>query len=114
MKNINITSLLLSPVLLLMAGCFAPQGLIYTKIRQPLEIPPESESTPVATKECFTSLTQLKEPISGLSLSVMWSNRVVKEAAERASISELYYCDLETLSIFLGCYKRQRIYFYGN
>jgi hypothetical protein len=114
MKIITITTLLMFPALLLMSGCFAPKGIIYTNIRQPLTLPPESEGSPVATKRCFVSFTQLKEPISRMNLSVMWSNKVVREAAEKADISELYYSDLETLSIFMGCYKRQRIYIYGN
>lgn len=114
MKISKHTALILIPALLLTGGCIAPKGIIYTKVRQPIALPPDSESTPIATKECFVSLTQLKEPISRINLSVMWSNKVVQDVAEEAGITELYYCDLETLSILLGCYKRQRIYFYGN
>ena len=114
MKNKYSTAILFTPLLLLMTGCFAPKGIIYTKVRQPLALPPERESTSIATKECFVSLTQLQEPITRVNLSVMWSQKVVRDAAEKAGISELYYCDLETLSILKDCYKRQRIYFYGN
>ncbi|MDA3926638.1 MAG: hypothetical protein PF904_18280 [Kiritimatiellae bacterium] len=56
----------------------------------------------------------MKEPVTRLNLSVMWSNKAVKEVAQKAGITEIYYADLETLSIFLGTYQRRRVIFYGN
>ncbi len=100
--------------MLLLGGCFAPRGLLYTRIREPLMLPPERQGAPVADKQCHVSLTQLKEPVTRINLSVMWSQRVVQEELERAGMSEVYYCDLETLSVLLNSYVRRRIVFYGN
>jgi len=99
---------------LLLSGCLAPQGLLYTRITQPLALPSNRKECPQAVKRCHVSLTQLKEPVTRINLSVMWSNNAVKEAAHAAGITEIYYMDLETLAIFMSTYKRQRVIFYGN
>lgn len=115
MRNFYTYSpLFLLSSLLLSGGCFTPKGLLYTRIREPLSLPSERIECRKADKNCYVSLTQLKEPVTHLNLSVMWSNKVVQDAAESAGISEIYYADIETISIFLDSYKRRRIYFYGN
>jgi hypothetical protein len=104
----------LLPIILLCAGCFAPKGRIFTKIREPLALPAERTGSPVATKKFSVGLTRLKEPITRINLSVMWSKNVVREEAEKAGVSEICYSDLETLSVFFDSYLRKRIIFYGN
>ncbi|MDD2597815.1 MAG: TRL domain-containing protein [Kiritimatiellae bacterium] len=99
---------------LLQAGCLAPQGIIYTRVTQPHSLPSYHHACPLATKRCYVSLTQLKEPVTRMNLSVMWSNSEVRKAARAAGIQEIYYTDIETLSILMGTYKRNRIIFYGN
>jgi len=99
---------------MLVSGCFSPTGLLYTRVTQPLSLPSHRKDCPAALKRCHVSLTQLKEPVSRLSLSVMWSNNAVKEAAQEAGITEIYYADLETLSFVLGTYQRRRVFFYGD
>lgn len=95
-------------------GCLAPKGLLYTRIREPLSLPVERKGSPVATKECYVSLTRLKEPVTRINLSVMWSQQIIQEEMRKAGMSEIYYSDLDTLSIFLDSYVRRRVVFYGN
>ncbi len=99
---------------LLQSGCLAPQGILFTRVTEPLALPSNRKECPLADKKCYVSLTQLKEPVTRINLSVMWSNNVVREAAHAAGMNEIYYTDLETLSIFMGTYKRQRVIFHGK
>lgn len=94
-------------------GCLAPSGYIVTHTTVPYELPAASVSRR-ASKSCFVDITQLKEPFSGASLSVIWTSRAVLDAAARANMTELRYADLQTLSIMNGTYKRQRLVIYGE
>jgi len=99
---------------MLLCGCFAPKGIIYTRIKQPLALPSNRNKRRITDKSCYVSLTRLKEPVTRLNLSVMWSNDAIREAAEKAGITEIYYADIETLSFILDSYLRRRVIFYGN
>lgn len=116
MKVKNTSLIILAAVMtgLLQSGCFGPQGLLFTRVKKPHALPANRRECPVATKQCYVSLTRLKEPVTRMNLSVMWSDKAVKEAADAAGITEIYYTDLETLSILLGTYKRNRVIFYGK
>ena|GEM_PF-1632544 len=115
MRRSTIEAALFSLLLLhLTSGCFAPKGIIYTRIREPLALPAERIGAPVADKECYVSLTRLKEPVTRINLSVMWSNNIVKEEVAKAGMTEIYYSDIETLSVLSDSYVRKRIIFYGR
>jgi hypothetical protein len=99
---------------MLLCGCFAPKGIIYTRIKQPLALPSNRNKRRITDKSCYVSLTRLKEPVTRFNLSVMWSNDAIREAAEKAGITEIYYADIETLSFILDSYLRRRVIFYGR
>jgi hypothetical protein len=94
-------------------GCVAPKGCLVTYTTAPYTLPYEAVAH-VGSKSCEVDITQIKEPITQARLSVMWSNRAVADAMERAGMAEIRYADLQTLSIFNSAYERRRLIFYGE
>jgi len=94
-------------------GCFAPRGYLFTYRIEPYALP-NGVPAQRGDKRCAVNITQLKEPFSHARLSVVWTDRAVVEAAERAGIQELRYADLQTLSVFNETYLRRRLLFYGD
>ena len=94
-------------------GCFAPRGYLFTHTTVPYALPYE-KAVRAGTKSCRLDITQIKEPFSQASLSVMWTNRAVADAMKRADMTELRYADLQTLSILNSVYERRRLIFYGE
>jgi len=92
-------------------GCFAPRGYLFTYRIEPYALPNGARR---ADKRCTVNLTQIKEPFSHARLSVIWTDRAVIDAAEKAGIRELRYADLQTLSIFNDTYLRRRLLLYGE
>jgi len=57
---------------------------------------------------------EIKDPLSGYSLTAEWStNRILKQA-RRAGIQKIYYIDVQTLSLFNGVYRRESLSVYGD
>jgi len=110
---IRLTTGLLSLTLLGTSGCLSPRGYLFTYTTLPYELPFDSVAHK-ASKKCVVDITQIKEPFSRASFSVVWTSRAVVEAAARAGMTELRYADIETLSVFNGTYQRQRLVFYGE
>jgi hypothetical protein len=105
--------LLLCVLLLGTSGCVAPIGALYTQTTVPYKMPYETVGR-VASKSCSVDITQLREPFSGLDISVIWTDRVVAEAMRNAGMTEFRYVDLQTVSILNGVYERRRLLFYGE
>ena len=99
--------------LLACSGCFAPRGLLVTSNTVPYTLPVEGAARR-GTRQCTVDITQIKEPLSRANLSVLWTNRGVRDAAKRAGMTELHYADIETLSFLNGVYARRRLIFHGN
>ena len=100
-------------LLLTACGCFAPRGLVLTHTTVPYALPEEAAGR-TGTKSCSVKITQLKEPLSQFNLSVMWGNRAVADAMQKAGMSEIRYADLQTLSILNSVYERRLLVFYGE
>lgn len=100
-------------VLLLGSGCSTPRGFLFTRATVPYALPYETAGR-VASKSCRVDVTQIKEPFSRVSLSVMWTSRAVADAMEKAGMTELRYADLQTVSILNSVYERRRLIFYGE
>jgi len=104
---------LLAAALAACSGCLAPRGILYTYATTPYTLPDEGAARR-GGKRCTVDITQLKEPVSRANLSVLWTNRGVREAAARAGRTELRYADIQTLSLLNGVYARRRLIFYGE
>jgi hypothetical protein len=49
-----------------------------------------------------------------LKVTVVWTNRAVQEAMEKAKMTEVRYADLITFSVLNKTYERKRLVFYGE
>jgi hypothetical protein len=106
-------SLLVVSISLLIMGCssVAP-GRLYTHITLPAST--DFKKTPVGTKRCVLNEHSLKEPFSGVGVSVMWSSDRIKSAAQAAGITRIAYTEKQIFSLFLGIYTRTRLIVYGD
>jgi len=103
---------MLIPVMGLMtAGC-AGQGFLYTRVITPYSH--DFHNTPTGLKTCRVNEHVLKEPVSGAGISVSFTSRVAEEAARAAGITNLYYADIETISILKGVYARKTLILCGD
>ena len=96
---------------LALAGC-APFGLIYTDTVVPFS--KKFDETPLGTKRCVIDSHQIKEPVTRYNIYAEWSLSHILTEAKKAGISDIYYMDKRTLSIFLGVYKRESLLIYGD
>ena len=103
--------ILVTMLSLAMAGC-AGQGILYTKVIEPYSR--DFKNTPTGGKTCRVKEHVLKEPISGAGVSVTLTSRIVKEASCMAGMTNLYYADIETLSVLNGIYQRKTLILCGD
>ena len=109
----KLTISLCFALLLLATGCYSPSGYIYTRMVEPYDFPDEQRNH-VGKKSCTVDITQIKEPISRLRITVIWTNRAVQEAMKKANMTEDRYADLITLTVLNKTYERRRLVFYGE
>jgi hypothetical protein len=101
-------------VILAATGCsgFAPPGLIYTNVISPYSV--DYHDTKIGTKQCVIDAHSVSEPLTGYGVSVEWSSDFIENAASQAGITEITCMDMQTFSVVLGIYKRERLIVYGN
>ena len=93
------------------AGC-AGQGLLYTRVVTPYSI--DYYDAPTGSKTCRVNEHSIKEPFTTIDVSVIFTTHVVEEAAHKAGITNLYYADIDTLSILGGIYERRTLIICGD
>jgi len=103
-------SALILVVVITCQGC--RHGFIYTNVTIPVAT--NMDKTPRGTKLAVISSKRIKEPYSSLGLSVEWDSRAIGDAARRAGLSKIYYTDLQTISVFGGVWKKQKILVMGK
>ena len=97
------------PVLL--TGC-APVGLLYSNTVVPYS--EEFNATSVGSKSCTIKANQIKEPVTGYSLSAEWTTSYILQEAKKAGISDIDYIDKRTLSILNGLYRHETLIVHGD
>jgi hypothetical protein len=103
--------LLVAALPLVMVGC-AGQGLLYTRVVSPYSN--DFRGTPIGSKTCRVNEHTIREPITGSNVSVDFTSSVVQKSACEAGITNLYYADIETLSILKGIYERKTLIICGD
>lgn len=93
--------------LVALAGCRAPTGAIFTHTITPLTT--DLRATPVVQTSGRGDVRQ----IDYSSVRVAWSSNGLGEIARTAGFSEIYYADLETLSV-LGIWTQRWARVYGR
>lgn len=97
--------------LCLSSGCLR-QGWLYSRTTEPYT---ESfRHTPVGHKQAVVDDFKVREPVSGYGVSAEWGVRAVRDVACAAGMTNIYYADLETLSIFSDLFRRRRLIVYGD
>jgi hypothetical protein len=91
----------------LATACRTPSGAIYTHTITPLTT--NLRETPVVESSSRGDVRQ----IDYSSVRVRWSSNGLGEIAQKAGFSEIYYADLETLSV-LGIWTQRWAHVYGR
>lgn len=93
------------PACVALCGC-APLGLVYTHTFEPLST--DFHDAPVTTEQAPGDVKQLH-----IYVRVLWSGNAIGEIAKEHGIDEIYYADLETLSV-LGIWTQEWAHVYGS
>lgn len=106
------TRILLLAGLLPLCGCLT--GLVYTHTITPLTT--NFHETPVFTHKLETGESDVKDlripwPVS---LEFKWHSNAIGDIAEREGLEEVYYADIEHLSIFLSIWRQDTVHVYGR
>ena len=97
---------LLLLVILVLPSCL--NGLVYTNIVEPLDL--NHSATDVGTmQEREGSIKHFKYSMLDLS----WDSNGIADVAQRNGLNEVYYADMETLSI-LGIWNQYTVHVYGR
>ena len=105
-----IRFVVLSLLLLLLPGCVG-NGLLYTRVTEPATL--NFDKTPVGSKRVLIQSYRLQEPVTGYGVSTEWEADPVKTAARQAGVTNLFFADMQTLSI-LGVYRQRTLIVYGD
>lgn len=92
-------------LVLVFSGCTV--GIIYQHTMEPLTI--NHLSTPVAGTEGRNDIKHIQFPYVG----VMWGDAALNDIAREKGLQELYYADLEYLSV-LTIWRLNTIHLYGR
>lgn len=101
-------------LLLAAAGSGCMSGLIYTHTVQPLTT--NFERTPVFVHKLETGDSDVKHltiPVANVPVTFEWSTNAFGDIARREGLAELYYADLEVLSV-LGIWQQRTVHLYGK
>ena len=110
MKILKRPVFFILPLTLFFIGC-AP-GFIYTDITEPECV--DMRSTPIGEKTSKGGLYKIELPFTKVNLTAEWNTRGLGDVAKKGGISTIYYCDLRTLSILGGIYRKQETIVYGK
>jgi hypothetical protein len=89
----------------LFSGCGT--GIIYTHIRQPLQL--DLHQTRVVPTEGMGDIKHIQLPYVGIA----WDSVAYGDIAKKHGLNELYFADLETLKV-LGIWNRYTVHLFGK
>ena len=87
------------------AGCTA--GILYTHTVQPLTI--NHLETPITATEGQNEIKHIQFPYVG----IMWVDTALGDVAREKGLQDLYYADLEILSV-LTIWRQYTVHLYGR
>jgi hypothetical protein len=91
--------------LLLLSGCTV--GIVYTHTREPLTL--NHHATPAAGTEATNDIKHIQFPYVGIA----WGDDSLGDIAREKGLHELYYADLEYLSV-LTVWRQYTVHLYGR
>ena len=102
---------MLAVLLLLLSGCVS-RPMLYSHVTEPAT--KKFQQTPVGSKQCLVHGYRVREPFTGHGISAEWDTHYLNQVALQAGITNVYYADIETLSIFFQIYQRRTLIIYGD
>ena len=103
----RLVGLSILALVLVLTGCTS--GLIYTHITTPLDV--NLNNTPVFTGRTGTAKGDTKR--IRYYVDIEWDSNAIGDIMKRAGLTEVYYADLETLSV-LGIWTQRYVIVYGR
>ncbi|MBL8766861.1 MAG: hypothetical protein JNL94_05840 [Planctomycetes bacterium] len=94
-----------------LTGC-GPIGWIYTEKTEPFVI--DMNVTKVGSKMAELSSKEIHEPVTAAGIGIEWKSRAIGEAAKKHGITDVYFADIQTTSVFGGVFRMQTIQVYGD
>lgn len=89
----------------LASGCTT--GRIYTHITEPLDV--DFDATPVQPREARGDVKRVRYQF----VDVQWDSNAIGDIAREHGFEEVYYADLETLSLF-GIWTQRIVHIFGR
>lgn len=102
-------AVLLALYLLSLSAC---SGIIYTDIVRPYCT--DLRGTTLGTKEASGGTHRIDIPTPRLDITAEWSSIALGEIAKANGITTVHSCDLRTLSILSGVYRKEQLIVYGE
>ena len=90
---------------LLIAGCTT--GIIYTHTQQPLTL--DMHTTPIVSNSAAGDIKHIQVSFVG----VAWDSAAIGDIAKKHGLKEVYFADLETLSV-LRIWNQYTVHVYGQ
>lgn len=105
-----IRALLLAVTATLCSGCH--YGFLYSNTVEPFTI--NLERTPIGDTTAKVSSHYVREPITAVRASAEWKSRAIGDAAKNGGLDEIYYADIQKISILGGAYRRETVLVRGT
>ena len=99
-------------VMPLLSGCIF--GLLYSHTVEPLDI--NLSATPVYIERAETgesAVSHVNIPLTSIPIDFLWDSNAIGDAMKRNGIEQVYYADLETLSV-LRIWNQYTVHVYGK
>lgn len=91
---------------------FMLAGCLYTDMTIPLTT--NFNNTKVGTKRFVLDERRLSEPVTGLGISVAWTEDLIRSEAKKAGITQIHFIEQEIVSVLLDIYIHRKLIIYGD
>lgn len=71
-------------------------------------------NTKIGSKRIVLDERRLREPLTGLGISVAWTEDLIRGEARKAGITQIHYIEQEIVRILLGIYIHRKLIVYGD
>jgi hypothetical protein len=112
MRKRIVQALAAMAVMPLLSGCIF--GLIYSHTVEPLDL--NLTATPVYIQRAETgesAVSHVNIPLTSIPLDILWNSNAIGDAMKLHGIEQVYYADLETLSV-LRIWNEYTVHIYGK
>ena len=106
----NLVRVFLASLLVLSSAC--SRGLIYTDSISPKC--KDLRGTTLGTQSVRGGSFRVAIPTSRVNLTSEWSSTAIGEVAKNYGIKTVHSCDLRTLSVLAGIFRKEEIIIYGD